>query len=194
MESELLESTRRSLWSGKRPGIFKRMWLHTRDLYYWVRDLPYNISKMFQWFPIIWKDRDWDFLFLLLLIQYKLGRMRRGMFNDLCCSEDIEKITLSIKQCEDAITRLTSCGSSYIEQELTAHEAKWGSITHEVIDLANENLSQLDIYSPKARKEGKEAIERDEIHKIYDLETVRRQDDLDLLFNTMKNNIQNWWS
>lgn len=36
-----------------------------------------NIIRVIQWAPIIWRDRDFDYNFLLNLMDYKLERMAR---------------------------------------------------------------------------------------------------------------------
>ncbi len=36
-----------------------------------------KIKKLIEWLPIIWKDEDWDFAYLLILIKYKLSRMEK---------------------------------------------------------------------------------------------------------------------
>jgi hypothetical protein len=35
-----------------------------------------NIVRIIEWIPILWKDRDWDYAFILRLLHYKLERTR----------------------------------------------------------------------------------------------------------------------
>lgn len=54
--------------------------------WYWT-NLPGDIwdffVRLYDYAPLLWEDRDWDYVFLLRLMQYKLRRMRpvieRGM-------------------------------------------------------------------------------------------------------------------
>ena len=49
------------------------MRLSIRDIYHFFRyDIPYGISNLVKWFPVIWKDRDWDYCFFLTILHKKL--------------------------------------------------------------------------------------------------------------------------
>ena len=39
------------------------------------RKLRYSIRNLYNWFPIIWNDRDWDHAFIEYLLEHKLRRM-----------------------------------------------------------------------------------------------------------------------
>ena len=34
--------------------------------------LIYGIKNCIKWFPIVWKDRNWDELYIYMLLQFKL--------------------------------------------------------------------------------------------------------------------------
>lgn len=36
-----------------------------------------KIKKVIEWLPLIWRDEDWDFCYLLYLMRYKLQRMSK---------------------------------------------------------------------------------------------------------------------
>jgi hypothetical protein len=40
-----------------------------------MRKIYYGIQNLIRWTPIIWNDRDWDWIFLAKIMQYKLRRM-----------------------------------------------------------------------------------------------------------------------
>jgi hypothetical protein len=39
-------------------------------------DLYYGVINLVLWFPVIFRDRDWDYVFLLRIMEFKFRRMR----------------------------------------------------------------------------------------------------------------------
>lgn len=40
-------------------------------------DLGYGVRNIFEWMPIVWRDRDWDQNYLLLVLEFKFKRMAK---------------------------------------------------------------------------------------------------------------------
>lgn len=40
-----------------------------------IRNLGQGIRNIIYWFPVIWKDRHWDYAFLLYILRHKLEAM-----------------------------------------------------------------------------------------------------------------------
>ncbi len=40
-----------------------------------VYDVYYGLENVIRWAPIIWDDRDWDWTYLAIVMEYKLRRM-----------------------------------------------------------------------------------------------------------------------
>lgn len=38
-------------------------------------NVVYGIRNLIKWLPIIWKDRDWDWTFLMIILSFKLKNM-----------------------------------------------------------------------------------------------------------------------
>lgn len=38
-----------------------------------------GLRNLFIWLPVIWCDRDWDYVYLLTLMRFKVGLMRRNI-------------------------------------------------------------------------------------------------------------------
>jgi hypothetical protein len=46
-----------------------------RNIYCIWRDLYIGVYNVFRWIPVIWFDRDWDWVYLADIMEYKLNRM-----------------------------------------------------------------------------------------------------------------------
>jgi hypothetical protein len=46
---------------------------------YYHKDLYKGIKNLIQWFPVIWKDRDWDSYYIFRILEYKLKLQAKGI-------------------------------------------------------------------------------------------------------------------
>ena len=53
-----------------------------KQLLHAFRQFRDGISNLIVWFPIIWKDRDWDHTFMLDILSFKLHRMNKYFHSD----------------------------------------------------------------------------------------------------------------
>jgi hypothetical protein len=62
-----------------------------------IRNLVYGLQNIWAWLPVIWKDRDWDYLYLLKLLRFKLGRMQ-AHFNKhaLLTDDDLQRLNIEL--------------------------------------------------------------------------------------------------
>jgi len=60
--------------------LFKnpRLWWKFEGRYY-HKDLYYGVRNLIKWFPVIWKDRDWDFSYIYKVLQFKLEQQAYGI-------------------------------------------------------------------------------------------------------------------
>lgn len=40
-----------------------------------VRQFVARVVRFFDWLPVLWRDNDWDWVFVLILLRHKLERM-----------------------------------------------------------------------------------------------------------------------
>jgi hypothetical protein len=74
-----------------------------------IRNLSYNIKNIFQWSKILWNNFDWDYRFLLDIIQYKLERMNDYFSNaNITTEETYKEMINGIQSCLDACHHLIS--------------------------------------------------------------------------------------
>ena len=56
-----------------RPNIFRRIWLWwEHDGKYYHKYFKQGVKNIIYWFPIIWKDRNWDGHYIFEILQHKL--------------------------------------------------------------------------------------------------------------------------
>lgn len=56
-----------------RPNFFERIWLWwNHDGKYLHKEIKWGIQNLIYWFPIIWKDRNWDDHYIFDVLKHKL--------------------------------------------------------------------------------------------------------------------------
>jgi hypothetical protein len=56
-----------------RPNFFRRIWLWwEHDGKYYHKYFKQGVKNIVHWFPVIWKDRDWDGHYIFEILQHKL--------------------------------------------------------------------------------------------------------------------------
>ncbi len=93
-----------------------------------------KLIKLWDWLPIIWADEDWDFAYLLRLMQFKLSRMRPVIENGHsteCMDRAKEILTAEIL--------LRNVVDEDPEDEWSAHYTQYDAHIDSTSDCANPN-------------------------------------------------------
>lgn len=187
--------------------LFKspRLWWKFEGRYY-HKDLYRGIVNLIKWFPVIWKDRDWDSYYIFRILEHKLTLQSKG----------IAKRDIHVNAQRDAEIMLTcvrlmeKIREDYYQMEyMDYHETKYwfediadkpGYSTWES-ELQSENfddyfkkypliykrvLNGEGVFDREGRKEDKQIIAMNIAHINHD--RARK-----LLFKMMEQNIERWW-
>jgi len=69
---------------------------------YWFRQITDGFKNLIKWLPIIWKNRDWDYLYTFELLKFKLLQQR----NYLVYNDRHAEINRDITICLNLIDRI----------------------------------------------------------------------------------------
>jgi hypothetical protein len=125
-----------------------------------------GLRSLRYWLPIIWKDRPWDWYFILYMLQKKLEQTRKCIGGSFVGSE---KEAVKIRKCELLIDRI-------INDEY----------------MSNPRYRELMNTTEKLTSEGWKPKYLRKKHSEWLTEYVSQ--DLDMLFDIMKKNIKAWWN
>ncbi len=148
-----------------------------------------SIKNLITWFPIIWQDQQWDWTYIIILLRKKLIRMEhffRKHGYHLHANKDADKM----KKCILLIDRILK--DEYHETAFKKHDEKWGepefSYCKEKDGLENVELRHKNIKT----KEDKEKHHK-EVTACMKCEDTLKKQDLYMLFDILKKNIDSWW-
>ena len=157
----------------------------------WFRDVKHGIGNLIKWFPIIWKDRDWDHYFFHIMVRQKLENMEH-LLRNYGHHVDAEKDADKIRVCVCLLNRIID--DEYHEMVYKDHDKKWGD-THfrwEEYD-GNEDLCELHIDRDNVKTKEDKDQERKEFRALMHREGELKTQDLKYLYQTLAKYILHWW-
>lgn len=158
-----------------------------------IRILYKNLVKgfinLFKYFSIIWKDRDWDYLFFFLLLRKKLQSMS-SYFEKHSIREDGKKEVKKIDFCIRCLDRLIE--DNYFDPDDTLTK-KWGDLKFNYEPYLDKGGLFVEINRENIKTS--EALDEywKEWEKLVHLEYYFRERDIKLLFKVISQNVENWW-
>lgn len=132
-----------------------------------IKRFFYNFYNIAKWTKVLWNEQDWDYGYLLNIIQYKLKKMEKYFSTaNICTPETYDEILDSLRICIKDIDHLIS-EDYMIECFKDVPEHEYGKP-----------------FSEEAKKIFLEA------NNVY----LQKDKELnDEFFNTMRDNYQKWW-
>lgn len=160
----------------------KRLFIKIRD--YIQHDIPCGINNLIKWFPIVWKNRDWDHYFIYVALRHKLRLTEEHIrvHNNHTTAQQTAK---KIKICVNLLDRLIS--DVHHDIAFKNHDKKWGTPEFNWKDapclITRKNVKTIED-KEKERKDFKRCCE----HEQYLI-----NQDKEMLFKIMNKYITDWW-
>ena len=149
-----------------------------------------GIFNLVKWFPVVWKDRWWDYEFLLIVLRFKLRDMEKN-FREKGIHVHAEKDTNKMQRCLYALNRLLDF--DYNEMVFRHHDKKWGKAKIDWVDTDNKKFKELRISRCNVITEEDKERERKEYRGLSGHVEYLIGQDLDYLFSMMRKHVRNWW-
>ena len=178
-----------------------KRWL-TYELPYYPKYFVQGVKNLIRWFPIVWKDRDWDHHYIWQVMKFKISNQAEYIGTKdrhMSAKRDAEIMRL-------CVTLMDKVQNEYYSSEyMDYHKSRYY-----FVDVEGEDLKELkhhlltenyDVYFAKYplvyqavmqskntpfRKDTKEGIALNIAHMNHQRATR-------ILFKLMENNIQKWW-
>jgi hypothetical protein len=155
-----------------------------RQIWDFPRNVKYGVKNLITWFPIIWRDRWWDTLFVYPILHKKLTMMEKHFREDGCHVYN-EKDADKIKICVLLLKRIMDDG--YFKNAFKRHNEKWGDSN------VSFEESFIKITYEKANTEEDKKEERKDFKRAIKHEEMLNQQDINYLFKMMSKHLRTWW-
>lgn len=154
-------------------------------------EVPYGVRNLISWFPIIWKDRNWDYWFIYVILRHKLHLMEQNIRrygHHTTSDKDADKI----KVCVLLLDRLIN--DDYHENVYYQYYKRWGHPEMVFQEFTkNSKLGELLFRYPNVKNEEDDKLRHAQYLSKGQLSEALKKQDLDLLFKIMNKHIQTWW-
>ena len=126
----------------------------------WFYDFKYGIENLINWFPVVWKDRNWDHVYIYNILRHKL-HLTEQQIRIHGHHVDKDKDADNIKVCVNLLDRLIN--DEYHEAAFKRHEERWGEAKFRFEDVEGmPEHQELHIDYPKVLTEKDKERERKE--------------------------------
>jgi len=174
---------------------------------YTHKKLYYGIKNLIKWFPIIWKDRDWDGHYIFEVLKFKI-RKTADRFEKNPGFVGWEKDTRDMRICENLIESIqneyySSEYFDYYEQKFKYEKIEDTDLFHLKSDVIRDNLKDYIEKYPHAKRvattDPKYSVcinlmsDSPNVGLAMAIGMVRHNKAKKLLFNILENKIENWW-
>jgi hypothetical protein len=192
-----------------RPNLFRRIWLWwEHDGKYYHKYFKQGIKNIWYWFPIIWKDRNWDDHYIFEVLKHKLKAQAKYIGDNdrhTRAQLDAKRMRLCVKLIEKV--QEEEYAMEYMDYHkdrlwFTDCEDRPGSSLWNS-ETISENFDKYFkkyplVYKRVLKGEGPFTLDgrdEEEIKKIIamNIAHINQQRAHKLLFKVMEKNILGWW-
>lgn len=148
-----------------------------------LRNIKVGVSNLIKWFPIIWKDRDWDSVFLMVMLEKKLYNMSE-LHREHGHAENSEKIAGDLLELSELAGTISQ--EDYEERAFKGKEHLLNQIEVIFEDIKGSNMKRAVTYGLTDEEMG-------EFMRLAQYEETLLQYDIERLFNAMGRDLRTWW-
>jgi hypothetical protein len=149
-----------------------------------INSVYIGICNIIVWFPIIWKDRQWQQSFIFEILNHKLKRMEKFYRSDQVYSVEALEIADEIKHAQEITQRILD--DNYLSVTLEEYEK-----LYEGKEIMKFEKVDGEEYSKVVWTEDQEQMEM--FRKAGVDADISAKKDLDDFLDFMKENIEKWW-
>jgi hypothetical protein len=191
--------------------IFDKIKWWFQDARFYPRDIITGLKNLWKWFPIIWKDRDWDDHYIFEVLKFKLKKQAKYIGDrnfHTTAKRDAEIMSLVVRLIEKEQDEYYNM--EYMDYQKNKHyfvetdEDFGGEKTYE---WKCDNLSEnFDEYFKKYPRQYKKAVsgklkrflrydDEQKNKQIYAMEIAHENQERchKLMFKILDENIRKWW-
>ena len=153
------------------------------------KSLKYGIINLIKWFPIIWKDRDWDYEFIFEILRFKLVNVE-NMFRHYGNHMDSKRDADNVHEALLYLDRMLDY--DYHGNVFKEHDQKWGRIKMTPEDFDG-SKSLLNITRSNIKTKEDKIKERKEYRELLEIVDRHEKQDYEMFFDHLKKYIKSWW-
>ncbi len=192
-----------------RPNFFRRIWLWWKhDGKYYHKYFKQGVKNIIYWFPVIWKDRNWDDHYIFDILKHKLKAQAKyigGNDRHTRAQLDAKRMRLCVKliekiQEEDYAMEYMDYHKDRVWLTPCEDKPEYRQYNSEIVkDNFDEFFKKYPlVYKKVMNGEGPFTLDgrdENEIRKIVamNISYINQERAFDFLFKILKQDIRGWW-
>jgi hypothetical protein len=145
------------------------------------------LSRLYSLAPILWKDRDWDYQYLLVLLDWKLARMQKCLKED----EIVLGSKLRAEEIAEARKRLDLMLKDEWDLEVTEKmEQRFGKYRTYTERSDSDMIRVVGIYDSKPSP----TVQKKHFLKVIDEVSTKEYNNRAEFFAILCDKMQGWWT
>lgn len=162
---------------------------------YKVKQFFKRIYNLYRWFPIIWKDQDWDHSFIYEILKFKLKNQAEyigGKDRYVGAKRDAEIMMTCVRLIDKVQNEWYGCEyQDYHESKLKFIDSISHPGSYEMeIEYISEHLHD---YFKKYPRIYKQVAGKDKYEIAFRIAHINEERAHKLLFKILEQNIRRWW-
>lgn len=163
--------------------LYRTVWLGLVSAFH-------NTMRIIEWLPILWRDRDWDYAHILMILSYKLSRVRKCIASSGLAVSN-KRVARQIAYAEFLIERILA--DNYCSEDLEQHQLKWGSYCRRKKWTNGQSIGNAFHIRQNATTFQKWQQQISEERAIYQKQAQSKEKDWNRLFKHLRTYLEHWW-
>lgn len=143
-----------------------------------------GIQNLIKWFPIIWKDRQWDYHYLYIILHKKIELMEEFFESENVMAVNTKDTSEEMKLVKEALERLMN--DDYLSKELIEYDVRYKDM-----DLYKSEKVEGEDYYRLVWTDNEEQMK--EFHDAGECADKKEIEDINFVFSSLNKYIQKWW-
>lgn len=144
-----------------------------------------SMKNLITWFPLVWKDRNFDHYFLFETIKFKLKIMAKN-FKEEDTFIDTRRHSEQMELCVRLIDKIQK--ETYLMEHIELMEAKYGKMQY---TIGGNKIARME-WERQSSYEDKDLI-LEEYHDMMKKGIRKHEKAVRLLFKILERNAERWW-
>lgn len=166
-----------------------RLW---SDLIHPARRVVYGVRNIYAYFPLIWRDCDWDNSPMFLMWELKFRRMAHQHLVHGNHTNHVS-VARTLRVCAALCKRIRE--DDYADVDENTHDKKWGKSKMVTLPLDNPDARSVEVrfIRKDVRNDADEKAEREEFRRYIAHADKQRENDLKYLGKLIAGKALHWW-
>lgn len=157
---------------------------------HFFRSIVHSIHSLIYWFPVIWRDKDWDHDFFMDILIHKLSSMERYFRSSSIAMEGEEYADEILAVLQKLLAFQHQLNE---DAALELHEQKWGEAEWHSEPHGDKGYTRVWITYPNAWTSKENELASRELSDALD-DSIRDDEvTLQEAFDLIAENVQKWW-